>query len=96
MAQRHQGLDYNQAEIDLLMVARCPVCGTEIKPDAIPAVSQVVFMCWQCRSQLELKVAPDSVLIVAVSLVFAAFITASLHVRGIGFIVAIVVSAGLH
>ena len=47
------------------MDVHCPICGTEIKPEAIPAVSQVAFMWWQCRSQLELKVAPDSVLIVA-------------------------------
>ena len=77
------------------MPTRCPVCGTEIKPEAIPAVSQVAFMCWRCRSQRELKVAPDSVPILALSLVFAAFITASLHVRGIVFIVAIVASTAV-
>ena len=77
------------------MPSRCRVCGTEINPEVIPASSHVAFMCWRCRSQLELKVAPDSVLIVAVSLVFAAFISASLHVEGIEFIVAMIASTAV-
>lgn len=72
------------------MLTRCPVCGFEIKPEVIPTSARACFECSRCRSQLEIKTAPTSLLILAISLVFASFMSASLRLRGIGFVVAIV------
>lgn len=71
------------------MPRHCPVCGIEIKPEAIPASARASFECSRCRSQLETTTAPISLLILAISLVFASFMSASLHVREIDFVVAI-------
>ena len=74
------------------MAARCPVCGSDIRPEWIPAVRGAGFECSRCRTSL--KIAPrDQLPILLWSIVFAVLIGLGVHSRGI--ILVLIVVAGL-
>jgi hypothetical protein len=71
------------------MSIRCPVCGANIQPGAIPSVRNNWFACSRCRAQLTVA-ASDPRPVLAVSVALSAGFCLALGVRGYVLILAIV------
>jgi hypothetical protein len=72
------------------MSIRCPVCGTVLQPESIPAVRNTSFQCPRCRTQLEVT-ASDPVPIFAASVMLSVASCVLMALRGFVLIAAILV-----
>ena len=72
------------------MSIRCPVCGTFLQPELIPAIRNPSFTCSRCRTQLEVA-ASDPVPIFAASVMLSVASCVLMALRGFVLIAAILV-----